>query len=255
MSEGIADVGGAVRRPGYEVLLVLGVSLGQSAVYSILSIAEKLTRAQPLSQQTTTINSSVTPDRPWLDLSYQIAGIVFPVVPAILALYLLSLTGDRDRIGFDLKRPWRDLGWGFVLAAVIGIPGLLGYLVARGMGINTTVQPANLAENWWTVPVLIGLAIMNGVLEEVIIVGFWFTRMRQVGWSIAAVLIGSALIRGTYHLYQGFGAFAGNIAMGLIFGWYFLRFKRVAPLVAAHSIIDIFAFVGYALLAPYVDWF
>ena len=94
----------AVRRPGWEVLLVLGVSLGQSAVYSMLSIAEKLTRAVPLGQQTTQINTSVTPDRPWLDLAYQLAGIAFPLVPAILALYLLRLSGDRHRIGFDLER-------------------------------------------------------------------------------------------------------------------------------------------------------
>ena len=241
-------------RPGREVLLVLGVSLGQSAVYSLLSIAEKLTRPTPLNQQTTQINTSVTPDRPWLDLSYQLAGIVFPLVPALLALYLLSLTGDRQKIGFDLTRPRRDLGWGFVIAAGIGIPGIGLYLAARAAGLNTIVQPANLAENWWTVPVLIGLAIMNGVLEEVVIVGFWFTRMRQVGWGVPAVLIGSALIRGSYHLYQGFGGFVGNVAMGLIFGWIYLRTKRVGPLVAAHAILDIAAFVGYALLAPYLTW-
>ena len=46
-----ADVLVPARRPGWEVLLVLGVSLGQSAVYSILSIAEKLTRPQPLVAQ------------------------------------------------------------------------------------------------------------------------------------------------------------------------------------------------------------
>ncbi len=241
-------------RPGREVLLVLGVSLGQSAVYSLLSIAEKLTRAVPLNQQTTQINTSVTPDRPWLDLSYQLAGIVFPLVPALLALYLLRLSGDRERIGFDLSRPWRDVGWGFVIAAGIGIPGIGLYLAARAAGLNTIVQPANLAENWWTVPVLIGLAIMNGVLEEVIIVGFWFTRMRQVGWGVPAVLIVSALIRGSYHLYQGFGGFVGNVAMGLIFGWIYLRTKRVGPLVAAHAVLDIAAFVGYALLAPYLTW-
>ncbi|MFT4227353.1 CPBP family intramembrane glutamic endopeptidase [Micropruina sp.] len=241
-------------RPGREVLLVLGVSLGQSAVYSLLSIAEKLTRAVPLNQQTTQINTSVTPDRPWLDLSYQLAGIVFPLVPALLALYLLRLSGDRERIGFDLSRPWRDVGWGFVIAAGIGIPGIGLYLAARAAGLNTIVQPANLAENWWTVPVLIGLAIMNGVLEEVIIVGFWFTRMRQAGWGVPAVLIVSALIRGSYHLYQGFGGFVGNVAMGLIFGWIYLRTKRVGPLVAAHAILDIAAFVGYALLAPYLTW-
>ncbi|MFT3970983.1 MAG: CPBP family intramembrane metalloprotease [Micropruina sp.] len=241
-------------RPGREVLLVLGVSLGQSAVYSLLSIAEKLTRPTPLNQQTTQINTSVTPDRPWLDLSYQLAGIVFPLVPALLALYLLSLTGDRQRIGFDLTRPWRDVGWGFVIAAGIGIPGIGLYLAARAAGLNTIVQPANLAANWWTVPVLIGLAIMNGVLEEVIIVGFWFTRMRQVGWGLPAVLIGSALIRGSYHLYQGFGGFVGNVVMGLVFGWIYLRTKRVGPLVAAHAVLDIAAFVGYALLAPYLTW-
>ena len=242
-------------RPGREVLLVLGVSLGQSAVYSLLSIAEKLTRAVPLNQQTTQINTSVTPDRPWLDLSYQLAGIVFPLVPALLALYLLRLSGDRERIGFDLSRPWRDAGWGFVIAAGIGIPGIGLYLAARAAGLNTIVAPANLAENWWTVPVLIGLAIMNGVLEEVIIVGFWFTRMRQVGWGVPAVLIVSALIRGSYHLYQGFGGVVGNVAMGLIFGWIYLRAKRVGPLVAAHVVLDVCAFVGYALLAPHVDWF
>lgn len=245
----------ALRRPGLEVLLVLGVSLGQSAVYSILSILEKLSRPEPLGQQTTTINTSVTPDRPWLDLSYQLAAIVFPLVPALLALYLLRLTNDRERIGFDLTQSWRDLGRGLGLAAAIGIPGLALYFGARAVGLNTNVQPANLAENWWTVPVLVGLAVMNGVLEEVVIVGFWFTRMAQQGWSIAAVLIGSAVIRGAYHLYQGFGGFVGNLVMGLVFGALYLRWKRVGPLVVAHIVLDLVAFVGYSLLAPYVDWF
>ena len=141
-----------------------------------------------------------------------------------------------------------------LIAAGIGVPGLALYFAARALGLNTNVQPANLVANWWTVPVLIGLAIMNGVLEEVVIVGYWFTRMSQAGWSVAAVLIGSAVIRGSYHLYQGFGGFVGNLAMGLVFGWIYLRTKRIGPLVAAHIILDLFAFVGYSLLAPYVDW-
>ena len=40
--------------------------------------------------------------------------------------------------------------------------------VARQLGINATVEPANLAENWWTVPVYVLSAAMNGVLEEVL---------------------------------------------------------------------------------------
>ena len=77
---------------GLEIFIVLGLSLGQSAVYSLLRIIERLTRPQPLNQQTSTLNASATPDRPWLDLTYQLVGIAFALVPVLLALYLLNLT-------------------------------------------------------------------------------------------------------------------------------------------------------------------
>jgi len=241
-------------RPGIELLLVLGVSLGQSAIYSVLSIIEKLTRNVPLNEQTTSMNNSVVPDRPWLDLAYQLAGLVFPLVPALLALYLLQRTADRRSIGFDLRRPKFDIGWGFAVAAGIGIPGLGLYFAARTLGVNTNVSPANLSENWWTVPVLVGAAAMNAVLEEVVMIGFWFVRGRQLAWPVWAIVLGSAVVRGSYHLYQGFGGFVGNLVMGVVFGLLYLRFKRVGPLVVAHFILDFVAFVGYSLVAPYVDW-
>lgn len=240
-----------------EMVLLLGVSLGRSAIYSVLSIIEKLTRPdQPLSEQTTSMNTSVVPDRPWLDLSYQVLGIVLPVLPALLATYLLAVTLRRPfrLIGFDGRRAVPDLVLGLLVALLIGIPGLGLYLGARALGLNTTVEPANLTEQWWTVPVLLGLAVMNGVLEEVIMLGWWFVRGRQLGWSWLWVVVGSALVRGSYHLYQGFGGFVGNLVMGLVFGLIFLRCRRVMPLVVAHAVLDIVAFVGYTLAAPYLSW-
>ena len=68
------------------------------------------------------------------------------------------------------------------------------------------------------------------------------------------IIIVSALIRGSYHLYQGFGGFVGNLIMGVIFGLIYLRWKRVAPLIVAHTVLDIAGFVGYALVAPHVSW-
>ncbi len=241
--------------PGWEIVLVLAVSLGQSAVYSILSLAEKLTRPVPIGQQTTSMNNSVTPDRPWLDLSYQIAGIVFPMVPAFVALYLLWASGNRREIGFDLRRPGFDLTRGLLAAAVIGIPGLAFYYVARYLGINTNVQPANLAEHFWTIPVYVGLAVMNGVLEEVVMLAFLFTRCRQLGWTTWQIVAFSAVVRGAYHLYQGFGGGIGNLVMGVVFGLLYLRWRRVGPLVVAHTILDLVSFIGYALLAPYLPKF
>ncbi|MCC2594653.1 CPBP family intramembrane metalloprotease [Tessaracoccus sp. OS52] len=250
---------GLSRRIRIEILVVLGISLGQSAVYSVLSIINKLTREVPLNRQTTTINTSTTPDRPWLDLAYQVAGTVFPLMPALLVLYLLWSVNRPDggpfrAMGFDLRRPGRDLAVGFATFAGIGVAGLAFYLIAREIGINTSVSPANLAAAWWTVPMLVLRAIMNGVLEEVVMIGYLFVRWQQARGGILTILVVSALLRGGYHLYQGFGGFIGNAVMGVLFGLIYLRTKRVMPLVICHTLLDIAAFVGYALLAPYLTW-
>ncbi|CAN7323114.1 CPBP family intramembrane glutamic endopeptidase [Knoellia sp. LjRoot47] len=239
-----------------ETWLVLGVSLGASAIWSVLSLVRKLTAGRPLGSQTTAMNSSVTPDRPWLDLAYQLVGIALALVPVVLALHLLSRGDVRARfaIGWDWTQPARDLVRGLGLAALIGIPGLGLYAVARALDLNTTIAAANLTDVWWAVPVLVLAAAQNAVLEEVVMVGYLFTRWSQAGWSTSRILVSSALIRGSYHLYQGFGGFVGNAVMGLVFGWLYTRTKRVGPLVVAHTVLDVVAFVGYALLKDHLSW-
>ena len=81
----------ARRRLIAEVWIVLGLSLGQSAAYAVISLVAKLTQG-PLSSQTATLNPSASP-RPYVDLTYQLAGIAFTLVPVALVLWLLA--GDR----------------------------------------------------------------------------------------------------------------------------------------------------------------
>jgi membrane protease YdiL (CAAX protease family) len=237
-----------------EVWLVLGVSLGASAAYATVSLLAKLTASKPLSQQHATLNPSQAPGRPWLDLTYQLLGIFFALVPALLALHLLSRDTDSGesvwaRLGIDRRKPIFDLAAGAGLAALIGIPGLGLYLAARAAGVNATVVPAALPHAWWAVPVLVLSAFQNSVLEEVVVVGYLLTRLRQFGWSAVAAVATSALLRGSYHLYQGFGAFVGNAVMGVVFALFFLRTRRLAPLIVAHALLDVVSFVGYAMFA------
>ena len=51
-----------------------------------------------------------------------------------------------------------------------------------------------------------------------------------------------------------YGGFAGNLVMGLVFGFYWQRTKRLWPLVIAHTILDVVAFVGYTMLRGKVSW-
>ncbi len=237
------------RRLGAEVLIVLGLSLGQSAVYAVTSLVAKLTQG-PIGQATATLNASRS-ERPYLDLTYQLLGTGFALVPVLLGLFLLSEPGRSAvrRIGFDLRSPVRDLATGAGLAALIGIPGLGLYFAGRALGVTAQVVPAALDAYWWTIPVLLLSAVKNAVLEEVLVVGYLFERLHQMRWAAPVVVATSAVLRGSYHLYQGFGPFVGNVVMGLVFGWVYLRWRRVMPLVVAHTLLDVVAFVGYDLFA------
>lgn len=245
-----------------EILLVLGLSLGASAVYSVMDLISKLTAPAPLSSQTTTLNNSPAPGRPLLALFLELFNLLFSyVVPALLAIYLVNRDRDWDptaaraatRLGLDGRR-WRfDVITGLGLALVVGVPGLGLYFVARALDINTNVAPANLTE-WWAGPILVLLAFGNGLLEEVVVVGYLVTRLRQTGWGVAAAVTFSAVLRGSYHLYQGFGAFLGNAIMGVIFTLFYLRTKRLWPLVLAHTVLDVIAFLGYTLLHNHLSW-
>ncbi len=128
------------------------------------------------------------------------------------------------------------------------------YLGARALGVSVTIAPTTLDDTWWRLPVLIASAAANAWAEEVVMVGYLLTRLRQLGWSENRSLAAQAVLRGTYHLYQGLGGFLGNIAMGLVFGRVWQRTNRLWMLVGAHTLIDVVAFLGYAALRGRVGW-
>ncbi|MEU6384351.1 type II CAAX endopeptidase family protein [Streptomyces bauhiniae] len=238
-----------------ETLIVLALSLGASGVSALISFIGSVTKPGGLKDQAATLNASAAPGRPWLDLAWQLFGIASALVPVVLVAYLLCREGESLRvIGFDRGRPWPDLARGAAVAAVIGSTGIAFYLAARGLGFNLTVVPEALPDVWWKYPVLVLSAVQNAVLEEVIVVGYLLRRLGQLGWSPGTALVASAVLRGSYHLYQGIGGFIGNLVMGVVFVWLYRRWGRVGPLVVAHSLLDIGAFVGYALLAGKVGW-
>ena len=240
---------------------MLALSFGYAGVQSIITILRRLSQETALATQTATINRPLA-EQPLFDLAYQLLGFVGELAPVALVAYLLWRTAAPHLGNLGLGRlPGRggrwwlaDTGWGVVLAAAIGIPGLAFYLFSRIIGINANVVPTALDAYWWTVPVLVLSALRHALGEELIVVAYFFDRMRRIGVGPWATILASALLRGSYHLYQGFGGFVGNIVMGVVFGLAYLRLKRVGPLVAAHFLLDLVAFVGYSLLAPYVDW-
>jgi membrane protease YdiL (CAAX protease family) len=232
------------RRIDLELWLVFGLSLGKSAIYSVLAFVSALTAPRGLGGSSTTINESVDP-RQWLDFSYQFAGIMFQFVPVALTLFLVG-RGALAKFGIIGTNLGKQLTIGFGIAAGIGIPGLALYLAARALGLSAKVIATDVNPYWWTTPLLLLSAVAASVLEEMIMIGYVFHRLRERGMSDNKIVWLSSLIRGSYHLYQGVGGFVGNVVMGLLFGYLYKRTGKLIPLLFAHFLIDAVVFVGYA---------
>ena len=188
------------RRLRAEVLIVLGLSLGQSAVYAIVTLIERYMAKPSIGQQTTTLNPSRSthqlhrPDVPD-------PHIVFALVPVALALYLLSSHGAVVEVRRWAStrtdgRWWRDVAR---LRPRRGHRPARPGPVRRGprdrpVGARQHLRPSRCVVGRRDPARLRG---RGGLLEEVIVVGYLVTRLREMRWSLGRRRLASAVLRGT----------------------------------------------------------
>lgn len=237
------------RRLRAEILIVLGLSLGQSGIFAVWKLVERYLSSKPIGSQTTTLHPSAS-RLDAMDLVYQLLKIGFSIVPVALALYLLGtgFTRSRERLGLVWTPRWptasRDLGRGVGLALVIGVPGLGLYVAGRLIGQGVAINTGGLPDAWWSVLVLVLSACAAGLLEETVAVGYLLTRLSELKWRIPTAVLTSAVLRASYHLYQGWPMALGNFAMGVVFALAYLKWKRLGPLIAAHILLDLASYIG-----------
>lgn len=221
-----------------EIGVVLALSVLPSAVYAIRS----LLRAPVSGVVVAAANQSA-------NVWDQLLPFVFGLAPVWLVVHLARRSGEgMPAFGFDGTRRARDAAAGLWLFALVGIGGAAIYLVAVELGVNRFVLPAPPDGYWWTWLAVLMNALGAALLEETVVLAYLVTRLQQVGWTAATAIGGSALLRASYHLYQGWGGFLGNLAMGLLFGWLFVRTRRAWPFVIAHLLLDVAA-AGIYLVA------
>lgn len=243
----------------WEIVLVLAVAIAPSTLAAVFQLIELALAPTPIAETTTQLNPTVSPT-PLLDAAIRSSTLLLRLAPVALVVWLLW---DRHRTGFarlglDFTRPGRDLAGGIVLAAAIGLPGLALYATSRILGFSPQLIGGS-ATDALGAALLILAAVRTALLEEVVVVGYLALRLPALGWRVPAVIAVSALVRGSYHLYQGVPMAIGNVVMGLVFAaWYWTRSRprsadgrvaprRVMPLVIAHVLLDVVAFLGAPL--------
>ncbi|TCO64537.1 CAAX prenyl protease-like protein [Actinocrispum wychmicini] len=234
-----------------ELVIVFTVTLGMNGLRSLLSLIDALLKPAPLSDQKVAINVPQAVDTT-IDLIKQLLSATQLVAWGALGLYLVWRAGHKlTEVGLKFFRS--DMVRGVGLAALIGIPGLGLYLIVYALGGNLAVQTTTLDDTWWRPIALVASAAGNAWAEETLVIAYFITRLRQLGLHENQSVACSAVLRGSYHLYQGFGGFVGNLVMGLVFGRIWQRTNRLWPMIIAHTLLDTVAFVGYSLLRG-VSW-
>ncbi|WP_311477009.1 CPBP family intramembrane glutamic endopeptidase [uncultured Gulosibacter sp.] len=244
----------------WEIWIVLALAILPSSVSAIVALLETSLQHATPGDGVQQINPA-TSTFPIVDLLRRLNWIATSLAPVALAIWLLWTRYESGfhRLGIDWRGPrqlGRDCIRGVALAAVIGIPGLALYAVSRLVGVTPQVVTSDTSLTATQVALLVVAALRAALLEEIVVVGYLTVRLQVLGWSMWSILAVSALLRGSYHLYQGVGMALGNVVMGVLFAWLFLRGsrsdtfanrQRLAPLVIAHFTLDCVAFLGYPL--------
>jgi membrane protease YdiL (CAAX protease family) len=117
--------------------------------------------------------------------------------------------------------------------AMMAVAGSLHFLAPTGFGMVVTWP--NVHDERLIVSYVLAI-IANSVAEELIMRAYLIDRLSRLFGNKLIAIGCSAFLFGSYHLYQGFwSGFVGASLMGLVLGAYFVRTRRILPLVIAHS--------------------
>jgi membrane protease YdiL (CAAX protease family) len=88
---------------------------------------------------------------------------------------------------------------------------------------------------------VIPVSLVNGTYEEVFLLGYLQRGLRRYGGSTAVGV--TVLVRMLYHMYQGPAGVLSVALCGIVFGFWFQRRGQLFPVVLAHIIADMAAFL------------
>ncbi len=86
------------------------------------------------------------------------------------------------------------------------------------------------------------ITIINSVYEEVLLIGYIFKRLEKL--HPVLILVISFMIRESFHTYQGLESLPMVLSISIVFGVYYLKFKKLWPIIIAHGISNSIKFAN-----------
>jgi membrane protease YdiL (CAAX protease family) len=189
--------------------------------------------------------SSSTPAQ----LRYRLCGgLIHEVISLTVLCYVMSIQ----------RKKWKDMSANLTL---VDIPRGLGLIVVAYIGTLVFLAPFQYAYRTYFGHVLapkpldsmfgfgvsalsIAFICLNPFFEELIVRAYTATEVMNLGGSRALAITISVAAQMSYHLYQGL---LHSLALTMIFtafSVYFVRTKRIGPVIFAHLCLDLLALLS-----------
>ncbi len=91
------------------------------------------------------------------------------------------------------------------------------------------------------------LVCLNPFFEELIVRGYLMSEILDLTGNGTLAVVASVAVQMSYHLYQGLANGIVLTTTFVVFSIYFLRSRRIAPLVLAHFFLDAYALIRTVL--------
>jgi membrane protease YdiL (CAAX protease family) len=173
---------------------------------------------------------------------WRLWGVVVQVL--VLALPVAAFLRRRGWRWSDMSEPvaWQDVVrgagvWFYTTLTYYGLRLAL-WLAWPHSSTEAFVMQVSGAFSWTP---MLAAAILDPIAEELLWLGYIMNALRHRGiWFAAFVSIG---LRTMVHAYQGPLALVAVFPIGVLFTRYYVRTRRLGPVIVAHIIQDVLAFV------------
>src|SRR5262249_35873492 len=185
----------------------------------------------------------------------QILQTLLGIVEELIALAVLRY------VLFRQGRQFKDLGLSFgpkdllrsapVFTAAMFAYGLiyvflgLLYKIATGHPIPRSEHSLSYAAFGLNLGTVL-LMVINPFYEELIVRAFVITEVSALARSTMLAVLVSVGVQSSYHIYQGLQRTIAVSAAFLIYSLYYVRYKRVMPVILAHMYTDLIALFYYS---------
>lgn len=168
--------------------------------------------------------------------------IVYEILAFIVIIYVLKVRGWKYK-DIYLKFSFSLVYISILLLLLRNILGIITYMGLVNINLINDVSIHNqkyiLEADWLSIFLIL---VVNSIYEEFILIGYLFKRLKK--HNPIFIIIFSLIIRSLYHSYQGWDSLIVVLPSGLVFGYYYYKYKKLWSIIIAHGFGNLFTLLS-----------